>query len=1535
MDPRLEDTGNPIPELLGAYAGYKVLNASNKARELYNKLPGTTALQYQLARSQVAINTTAQSLDRAVLSQIMALEEASPLHILRTFQISNLLQPFIKIADYNQEIHISGQSIRGQQVFYESLLREQQKESKRKINRLLQSEDLKRGLIFKNNKLYGVDKNGKINLNDVVLHDARLVTATQRNGGVVSQNHVLRKYAEGLKAPLNLKNAINDPLMVVGSYKNNLGKQLNAYLKLGMEMGYKTLDNPIQGFEDIISGLGGDLSGLTRTSFWQKAKSLANIRLGTGGVYDLDHLQSLKLMTKNLVTKSAGAYIGYQGLDSLSRWLAPAGSDFDSGLLAGFGGMYADFRIGLAKVWSDRFQGYKERQEQSAPGSTDLLTLMGFPLGGALVGAQYSYFSRIGKTFKDGAPAAADKYSAENTSKLLQKIAGIDSPMTIMKRNSLIGAAIGGALTLPFLPGALIGASSKELEERYSGKKDTEIRANRWWLFGGNSIHGDHVKYSQKNWFQLAKSEGKTKAIYGDDETKKSLNPLLHPFSYLRDPYKFEKLTNDSMPYPVWGMEIGYGSFVGKIFERTIGQVIKPDVLNPEIAQAKKEHEARANKLKNTNDIFGLSIDKEIISFRNKNLGASYTPSTEDSFGEKTTRLFEYGEYNPALRNIVNQVAGLKNTDNTKVIDLSKYDINVEDADTIELKRKGLFGFLDKKVQVRLAGVDAPETSDHAAGSSPKDVFHQAQEYNKEATQTLKDMLARQSELKLIVNTKDQTYGRQLGVIVGDNNSNINMELLRQGAVTALPWDGGDIVSKSDLMAAQKEAQRNNKGLWQGKRYKAEQLFGELTGEVQTHNTFTSLQRLSENPVLGSLATYLKNIEGQRGSLTQEQVQDITMLANTFLNFKEGTSEQKQRSRDLGLEVRKNPTDGSTSAINTNLSFTPNVLPSLGYGNTGVKPVLPAPSFDPITQGSELAYQSLTDFVGIKGWAFSLAVDSLVNDTQRNKQLARSGEATNAARDFKDSNLGDVVGIGEFQRKIMGTSSGALPQTTNMLKNQMPSWLPSDGNRYYIDFSKGNPYSLVENGETRLPGKGFEALHPELKGLKPEEYPLIYQYKILSDVAKGSSEQYRMRRKLLDLYKEGSLSKKEEDILVDTLDKEVARDNKRRFRDTPDSNGGLFGMLQSTLWNNMITVSNSNPLEMLTPWRPFSKFVHQRTAIEDYEATQLGGSDTAIWTNPYSHFIKPALNKMRLLVDDTFKPDELIEKENVNEYFDKLSLLKGLLNSNEKEAYQTVVHSSLSGLNTKEKVLRFKAALTDDQKVYFNDFSKETGTEARKRILEMLPDDVAQGYQQIWRNLDLATKAKNAGQSVQKALMNDFIESTEKLKSSFGDIPLSNEEKQQINKTITKNRDDYANQGYSLSERRAMLEAEAYRTKVAQKEAYQYIEQATGTPSGFFAGWDPRLTVDDIKIKTLAIGGEDLRKFGFWKTDEERMNNISELNREEQVVTKLDAIKEEVKASRTTKEAIKHALFNKGFVATNVRINDSEINSVIVRNNNN
>jgi hypothetical protein len=61
-----------------------------------------------------------------------------------------------------------------------------------------------------------------------------------------------------------------------------------------------------------------------------------------------------------------------------------------------------------------------------------------------------------------------------------------------------------------------------------------------------------------------------------------------------------------------------------------------------------------------------------------------------------------------------------------------------------------------------------------------------------------------------------------------------------------------------------------------------------------------------------------------------------------------------------------------------------------------------------------------------------------------------------------------------------------------------------------INFQKGDPYTKVEEGYARLPGAGYAALHPELEGIDPEDYPDIEKLRILGDVAPYSREYQKL-----------------------------------------------------------------------------------------------------------------------------------------------------------------------------------------------------------------------------------------------------------------------------------------------------------------------------------------------------------------------------------------------------------------------------------------
>ena len=100
-----------------------------------------------------------------------------------------------------------------------------------------------------------------------------------------------------------------------------------------------------------------------------------------------------------------------------------------------------------------------------------------------------------------------------------------------------------------------------------------------------------------------------------------------------------------------------------------------------------------------------------------------------------------------------------------------------------------------------------------------------------------------------------------------------------------------------------------------------------------------------------------------------------------------------------------------------------------------------------------------------------------------------------------------IVGYSEPLRRFV-QHEGFAPQV-NEIENDMPSWIP--GEDHLINFQKGDPYVKVDEGFARLPGAGYEALHPELEGVNPEDYPDITKLSILGDVAPYSREYNRIR----------------------------------------------------------------------------------------------------------------------------------------------------------------------------------------------------------------------------------------------------------------------------------------------------------------------------------------------------------------------------------------------------------------------------------------
>jgi len=577
-------------------------------------------------------------------------------------------------------------------------------------------------------------------------------------------------------------------------------------------------------------------------------------------------------------------------------------------------------------------------------------------------------------------------------------------------------------------------------------------------------------------------------------------------------------------------------------------------------------------------------------------------------------------------------------------------------------------------------------------------------------------------------------------------------------------------------------------------------------------------------------------------------------------------------------------------------------------------------TYEPGNEAMQWSWGAAKDFLGLKGFVLGLAQSDMSIEDPLAPQLARSGEATNVARDFADMNIGGALGATEAQRRFLPTSSGSIYDRVNPLKNSMPSWLPGDNSEFWINFSTGDPFTKVEHGEFRLPGVGYESIHEELKGYNPEDYPDIYKFKILSDVAMGSDKYYAAKNLIQDRENSNSLTGHEQGILATIREQEAERSIKKRFSEyktDKDLEGvGIIGKAANAYWEG-ISHNAELPTEYMTFFRPGGKLVHQRTAIEDYQTTQITGSDLALWDKPIDHFIKPTLNAARGTFDDDFIPEEVQERRNIDEYFDRLEYLKyrrlykessrqgdGAAANNYKAKYQKTTHGAVSSnVDNEQELMNSYIGLSAREKPYFTSFIAAEG-EDRDVISSMLPKNMSALYQTIWSKRDAIAEGLSNGVSPDESLRRQSIQDDAALIDSN-----------------QKEYGDYKNgSNYDSS----------FREYLADKDAESYMEGTTGVPDDNFVGWDPRIDLDSVKLRALKVGDEDMHDYGFWDTDQERLSRLMAVMKEEQVTNQLDAIKNGIMDREKAKAEMVQTLTDNGFDVKNVDVVKTRSTNVIL-----
>lgn len=1128
-------------------------------------------------------------------------------------------------------------------------------------------------------------------------------------------------------------------------------------------------------------------------------------------------------------------------------------------------------------------------------------------------------------------------------------------------------------------------------------------------VHNSGAYEGGGIKYYDKSWYTKVMAETTTKSMFGDAKTRAAMNPLLHPLDYIANPYQLEKMHAEDRPYPVWGMDVSAGSFMGKLFEKTIGAFIKPDIISPRLLEELPSSESGEVMVGKTGiekprpDEHGVYAVSAPVTKAEASLieegkllapsAATYEPGAEavswswgafkdfvglkgwmlglaeESFSLPTEQLSPQLARSGEMTNVARTLAdanlggmfGLCFVGDTKVKTLVGY-VPIRDIE-VGARVLSLDGHyrqvIDKICHVvhdkAMIEVEVDSVSSRFIGTESHWVPILRQERVEQAPYDVRieDVQIKDIEVGdyavypvctdivdlhnidlLDENGPPPVYLERMGVThppgahtvakamdtvwmdrlesLGTHDyqaeacsrylslSGESLWLLGLYAVSGASKAGSDACilatgkDKSVTVIKAKETLLNDMGIisqishlegkdsvlicWKHDRF-GQWLLRHFGKRPQDRFIPYWVKQLPDHKLMMFMSGIQQGI-GDSVDLRHNSSQLIIDVLDILLRFKIRSTIQLPQSMSE---------TGSLQVIPEDLMYyhqlTSGTLPSPPSHIGGDRFLLDGMYFTRVLR---------VDPVNVVEPVYDLTMEGMHYYTIQQTAVHNT----------------------ESQRRYIPTPAGISGNRINPLKNTMPSWLPGSQDSFWLDLQTGDPFSKVENGEGRLPGLGYETLHKELAGYKPEDYPDIYKLKILSDVALGSTEYYDVRNRINKREKDGALTSHESGMLKTIRTQERGRSNKKQFdeyKTDAELEGASAGQrAASKVWQAMSHgIEKSLPTESLTFFRPAGKLIHKRTAIEDYERTQLEGSDSAIWDTPFTSFIRPTSVAIRRKVQEDFLSDQVKSNRHIEEFFDSMEYVKqrNLYKDAVKEgrktdaveaksAYQKTLRGALSsGLDTDVELLRSYIALPSAEKDYFASFINAK-KEDREKIAGMTPSRISALYQNIWSRKDILDEAQQQGASKEEATQRV----RDRVRAEDAELKRSNK------------------QEYEAWRDSKDKETTTLREHLADKSAEKEIQQTTGMPSKNFSGWDPRIDMDRIKLRALQIGKENFFEFGFWKTDAAELERYVSVIDDQEVTDMSIRLAEEVKRKLEREDQIRESLQSEGIVVGQIAL---------------
>jgi hypothetical protein len=411
----------------------------------------------------------------------------------------------------------------------------------------------------------------------------------------------------------------------------------------------------------------------------------------------------------------------------------------------------------------------------------------------------------------------------------------------------------------------------------------------------------------------------------------------------------------------------------------------------------------------------------------------------------------------------------------------------------------------------------------------------------------------------------------------------------------------------------------------------------------------------------------------------------------------------------------------------------------------GKTPGTPTSPFSSRFVAGQAQYQ-FRELEGLTGFAKNVVQQSLTGtqtfETQR-PVMGSAGQITDPGEQFWDLALGGGLFTTEAIRRFLPRKQSEIEEY-NPLQNTMPYWMPDR-------FKYGDPYRRVKQGYTRMPGAGFEAIHPELEGFSMEEYPDIYKYSILADVAPMSKE-FRQAREKMYMRRSEGITTTSENALMDSVDMLYNKKLSGIKTDHVHQNAIEIGMLSSGTQAVYAGAQEAfrkgvAPAEYMIPagFRPVQKLLSDRDMIEQYEYERLYGNQFAFWDKPFRDWFRPAFYSAANMMGFEGKPLWRREVDKTQSYFDRLEFQKQMMlaqnagefgDSQAQRKHLINANKTRYGINPQSSAMSIYMSLPESEKKFFDAFSSTTSEKERKRILQMVPRDHKELYQAVWERSD-------------------------------------------------------------------------------------------------------------------------------------------------------------------------------------------------------